>query len=91
VAWLDGLTKLLFEAELGGSWAPGSSASARASCAETVHALEMGADALEMGADEQTIGLTVHSHLTLTETIMSAAEMAEGTISDLLPPRRVRR
>jgi len=50
-----------------------------------------GRRALEMGADEQNIGLTGNSHPTLTETIMSAAEMAEGTISNLLPPRRVRR
>jgi dihydrolipoamide dehydrogenase len=52
--------------------------------AETVHALEMGADA-------QDIGLTIHPHPTLTETVGFAAEMAAGTITDLLPPRRARR
>jgi dihydrolipoamide dehydrogenase len=52
--------------------------------AETVHALEMGSDA-------QDISLTIHPHPTLTETIMFAAELAEGTITDLMPPRRARR
>jgi dihydrolipoamide dehydrogenase len=49
--------------------------------AETVHALEMGSDA-------EDIGLTIHPHPTLTETIGFAAEMAEGTITDLMPPRK---
>jgi dihydrolipoamide dehydrogenase len=49
--------------------------------AETVQALEMGADA-------EDIALTVHPHPTLSETVMFAAEMAEGTITDLMPPRR---
>ncbi len=44
--------------------------------------------ALEMGADMQDIGLTIHPHPTLSETLCFAAEMAEGTITDLLPPRR---
>ncbi len=44
--------------------------------------------ALEMGADMEDIGLTIHPHPTLSETLCFAAEMAEGTITDLLPPRR---
>jgi len=44
--------------------------------------------AIEMGADAEDIGLTVHAHPTLSETICFAAEMAEGTITDLLPPRK---
>lgn len=44
--------------------------------------------ALEMGADMEDIGLTVHPHPTLNETIGMAAEMAEGTITDLIPPRK---
>ena len=43
--------------------------------------------ALEMGADAGDIGLTVHAHPTLSETVAFAAELAEGTITDL-PPRR---
>jgi dihydrolipoamide dehydrogenase len=39
--------------------------------------------AIEMGADAEDIGLTIHSHPTLSETVAFAAEMAEGTITDL--------
>jgi dihydrolipoamide dehydrogenase len=51
--------------------------------AETVHAYEM-------GADTEDLALTIHPHPTLSETVMFAAEMAEGTITDLMPPRRRR-
>ncbi|WP_133510390.1 dihydrolipoyl dehydrogenase [Candidatus Thiosymbion oneisti] len=44
--------------------------------------------ALEMGADYEDIGLTVHPHPTLNETICFAAEMARGSITDLMPPRK---
>lgn len=39
--------------------------------------------ALEMGADAEDIGLTIHPHPTLSETFAMAAEMIEGTITDL--------
>ncbi|MGR8934531.1 MAG: dihydrolipoyl dehydrogenase [Gammaproteobacteria bacterium] len=39
--------------------------------------------ALEMGADAEDIGLSVHPHPTLSETFAFAAEMIEGTITDL--------
>ena len=39
--------------------------------------------ALEMGADAEDIGLTIHPHPTLSETLGFAAEMVEGTITDL--------
>lgn len=44
--------------------------------------------ALEMGSDMEDIGLTIHPHPTLSETLGFAAEMAEGTITDLIPPRK---
>jgi dihydrolipoamide dehydrogenase len=44
--------------------------------------------ALEMGADMEDIGLTIHPHPTLSETLGFAAELAEGTITDLLAPRK---
>ena len=44
--------------------------------------------ALEMGADAEDLGLTIHPHPTLSETINFAAEMAEGTITDLYIPRK---
>jgi dihydrolipoamide dehydrogenase len=43
--------------------------------------------ALEMGADAEDVGLTIHPHPTLSETVALAAEMAEGTITDLYIPR----
>jgi dihydrolipoamide dehydrogenase len=81
----EGMTKLLFG--VGGSdsrrllGAGIVGVNAGELIAETVHALEMGSDA-------EDIALTVHPHPTLTETIGFAAEMAEGTITDLMPPRR---
>jgi len=44
--------------------------------------------ALEMGADAEDIGLTIHAHPTLSETFNFAAEMVEGTITDLYIPKR---
>jgi dihydrolipoamide dehydrogenase len=44
--------------------------------------------AIEMGADAEDIGLTIHPHPTLSETIGLAAEMFEGTITDLYIPKR---
>ena len=44
--------------------------------------------ALEMGADMEDIGLTIHPHPTLNETIGLAAEMAHGSITDLIPQKK---
>ena len=41
-----------------------------------------------MGADTPDIGLTIHPHPTLAETIGMATEMFEGSITDLVPPNR---
>ncbi len=46
--------------------------------------------AIEMGADAADIGLTIHPHPTLSETVAMAAEAFEGTITDLYLPRRAR-
>ncbi|MEL6233421.1 MAG: dihydrolipoyl dehydrogenase [Pseudomonadota bacterium] len=46
--------------------------------------------AIEMGADATDIGHTIHPHPTLSETVNFAAEMFEGTITDLIPPKRKR-
>ena len=78
----EGMTKLLFEPgsrRLLGAGIVGVNAGEL--IAETVHALEMGSDA-------EDLALTVHPHPTLSETIGFAAEMAEGTITDLMPPRK---
>jgi dihydrolipoamide dehydrogenase len=44
--------------------------------------------AIEMGADAADIGLTIHPHPTLSETIAFAAEAYEGTITDLYMPKK---
>lgn len=78
----EGLTKALFDKETGriiGAGIVGPNAGEL--IAEAVLALEMGADA-------EDIGLTIHPHPTLSETFGFAAEMAEGSITDLLPPRK---
>jgi dihydrolipoamide dehydrogenase len=78
----EGMTKLLFEPKskrILGAGIVGPNAGEL--IGETVLALEMGADA-------EDIGLTIHPHPTLNETICFAAEMAEGSITDLLPPKK---
>ena len=44
--------------------------------------------AIEMGADAADIGLTIHPHPTLSETVAFAAEGYEGTITDLYMPKK---
>jgi dihydrolipoyl dehydrogenase len=44
--------------------------------------------AIENGCDARDIGLTIHPHPTLSETVAMAAEAFEGTITDLYMPRR---
>jgi dihydrolipoamide dehydrogenase len=78
----EGMTKLIFDKQsrrLLGAGMVGPNAGEL--IAETVLALEMGADA-------EDIGLTVHPHPTLSETVFFAAEIAEGSITDLYMPKR---
>lgn len=44
--------------------------------------------ALEMGADAEDIGLTIHPHPTLSETVKFAAEVAEGVCTDIYIPKK---
>ena len=44
--------------------------------------------AIEMGADAADLGLTIHAHPTLSETVAFAAEAFEGTLTDLYMPKR---
>ncbi len=44
--------------------------------------------AIEMGADARDLGLTIHPHPTLSETVGMAAEAFEGTITDLYLPKK---
>jgi dihydrolipoamide dehydrogenase len=41
-----------------------------------------------MGADMEDIGLTIHPHPTLSETLGFAAEIAAGSITDLYMPKK---
>ena len=44
--------------------------------------------AIEMGCDAADIGLTIHAHPTLSETVAMSAEVFEGTITDLYLPKK---
>ncbi len=44
--------------------------------------------AIELGADAHDLGLTIHPHPTLSETLGFAAEAFEGTLTDLYIPKR---
>ena len=78
----EGMTKLLFDPDddrvIGGAIV-GTSAGDLIS--EVALAIEMGADAVDLGH-------TIHPHPTLSETVNFAAEMFEGTITDLMPPKK---
>jgi len=78
----DGVTKLLYD--------PNTERVLGAGIAGP-HAGDLIAEAtlaLEMDAEIGDIGLTVHPHPTLSETVAFAAEIAEGTITDLYIPKR---
>jgi dihydrolipoamide dehydrogenase len=78
----EGLTKVLFDPETDrilGCGIVGPSAG---------DLIAEAALAIEMGADAEDIGLTIHPHPTLSETIGLAAEAFEGTITDLYMPRK---
>ena len=78
----EGLTKLLFDEEddrVIGAGIVGPNAGDL--IAEVALAIEMGADAVDLGH-------TIHPHPTLSETVNFAAEMFEGTITDLIPPKK---
>ncbi len=78
----EGLTKVLFAQDNGqliGAGIVGPKAGEL--IAEAVLALEMGADA-------QDISLTIHPHPTLSETFNFAAEVAEGTCTDIYAPKK---
>lgn len=78
----EGVTKLLFDPQddrLLGAAIVGTNAGDL--IAEAALAIEMGADAVDLGH-------TIHPHPTLSETVNFAAEMFEGTITDLMPPKK---
>jgi dihydrolipoamide dehydrogenase len=78
----EGLTKLLFDAEnhriIGGGIVGVNAGDLIAEVAL----------AIEMGCDAEDIGLTIHPHPTLTETVAFSAEAFAGTITDLYLPKK---
>ncbi|HEV2227657.1 MAG TPA: dihydrolipoyl dehydrogenase [Steroidobacteraceae bacterium] len=78
----EGFTKLLFDPEthrvLGGGIV-GTNAG------ELISEVAL---AVETGCDAADIGLTIHPHPTLTETVAGAAEAFEGTLTDLYLPKK---
>jgi dihydrolipoamide dehydrogenase len=81
----EGVTKLLFEPESGrllGAGIVGANAG---------DLISEAALAIEMGCDATDIGLTVHPHPTLSETVAMAAEAFEGTLTDLYIPKKGRK
>jgi dihydrolipoamide dehydrogenase len=78
----EGLTKLLFDQStkriIGAGITGPQAGDLIAECAL----------AIEMGAEAADIGLTIHPHPTLSETVAMAAEVFEGTVTDLYIPRK---
>jgi dihydrolipoamide dehydrogenase len=78
----EGLTKLLFDPETHrvlGAGIVGTNAG------ELISEVAL---AIENGCDAADIGLTIHPHPTLSETVAGAAEAFEGTLTDLYIPKR---
>ena len=78
----EGMTKLIFDKKTNriiGAGIVGTNAGEL--IAETVLSIEMGADAND-------IGLSIHPHPTLSESVAMAAEMKEGSITDLYIKKR---
>lgn len=78
----EGMTKLLFDKKTGrviGGAAVGTNAG------ELIAEIAL---AIEMGCDAEDIGLTVHPHPTLSETVAFAAEAFHGTLTELYLPKR---
>jgi len=77
----EGITKGLFDSESGKILGMGICGT---NAGELISEASL---AIEMGCDMNDIALTVHAHPTLSETTAFAAEMAEGTITDLMPQK----
>jgi len=78
----EGITKGLFDSESGKILGMGICGT---NAGELISEASL---AIEMGCDMSDIALTVHAHPTLSETTAFAAEMAEGTITDLMPQKK---
>ena len=77
-----GATKVMFDKKTGRIIGAGICG---AHAGELIHEAVL---ALEMGADACDISKTIHAHPTLSETFAFAAEMVDGSITDILPPKK---
>ena len=77
-----GATKVLFDRETGRIIGAGICG---AHAGELIHEAVL---ALEMGADARDISKTIHAHPTLSETFAFASELVDGSITDILPPKK---
>ncbi len=78
----EGLTKILFDPDThrvigGGIVGP--------SAGDLISEIAL---AIEMNSDAGDLGMTIHPHPTLSETIMFSAEAFEGTLTDLYLPKK---
>ena len=78
----NGVSKVLFDAATGRILGAGICG---LNAGELIHEAVL---ALEMGANAEDISKTVHAHPTLAETFAFAAEMVDGSITDVLPPKK---
>ena len=78
----NGVSKVLFDAVTGRILGAGICG---LNAGELIHEAVL---ALEMGANAEDISKTVHAHPTLAETFAFAAEMVDGSITDVLPPKK---
>ncbi len=79
----DGLTKMLFNPESGRLLGVGI-------CGPSAEGMiSEGTLAIEMGAVAKDLGLTIHPHPTLSEMMMETAELFTGTVTHVLPEKRL--
>jgi dihydrolipoamide dehydrogenase len=79
----DGVTKMIFNPESGRLLGVGI-------CGPNAEGMiPEGTLAIELGALAQDLGLTIHPHPTLSEMMMETAELFTGTVTHVLPERRL--
>ena len=79
----DGVTKMILNPETGRILGVGI-------CGRNTEGMiSEGVLAIEMGAVAQDLGLTIHPHPTLSEMMGETAELFTGTVSHVLPEKRL--
>ncbi len=79
----DGVTKMIFNPETGRILGMGV-------CGKGAEGMiSEGVLAIEMGALAQDMGLTIHPHPTLSEMVGETAELFTGTVTHVLPEKRL--